>query len=94
MVLLESIEPFADAVRERTKRVTIRLHEARTTREQMEKMKSVLEQSRGRCAVDLVLKLSAGPEAVMGLKRFSVEPNDAMLAGLERVFGERVVELS
>jgi DNA polymerase-3 subunit alpha len=92
-LLVEEVTPFAEAVRAKTKRVVIRLHESRTKREHMEKLATVLEQSKGKCPVQLVVRLNQGAEALMDLPRFRVLPSDEMLAGLERVFGERVVEL-
>ena len=37
--------------------------------------------------------LEDGNEAVLALPRYRVEPDDAMLARLEKLFGEKVAEL-
>jgi hypothetical protein len=43
--------------------------------------------------VELVLALPEGAEAVLELAETRVTPSDAMLAGLERLFGQSVAEL-
>jgi hypothetical protein len=43
--------------------------------------------------VELVLALPDGAEAVLDLPATRVQPSDAILSGLERLFGNRVVEL-
>ena len=43
--------------------------------------------------MDLVLSLPEGVRAVMTIEGARVDPSDAMLAGLERLFGGTVAEL-
>jgi len=94
MLLLENAVSYADAIRETTRRVILRVHESSASRVQIEQLKGVLEQSKGQCQVSMVIKLNQGAEAVLSLDKYKVEPSDALLANLERVFGERVVELA
>ncbi len=54
----------------------------------------MLRQSPGACAVQIVVQLKDGSEAVLALGReYRVEPGDVMLARLEKLFGEKVAEL-
>ena len=47
----------------------------------------------GPIRLDLLIDLEAGTDVAMKLPSYRVEPSDALLAGLERIFGEKVVEL-
>ena len=52
------------------------------------------QRSPGSCPVSVVIELGDGAEAVLALgTSLKVTPSDAMLAGLERLFGENVAEL-
>jgi hypothetical protein len=53
----------------------------------------LLDTSPGSCPVELVLALPDGSEAVLALDGTRVTPDDHVLAGLERMFGETVAEL-
>ncbi len=93
-VLLDDAVPIADAIRAQTKQVTIRVSEQRDRREHIDRLRDVLRQSPGACAVQLVVQLKDGSEAVLALGReYRVEPSDGMLARLEKLFGEKVAEL-
>lgn len=93
-ILLNDAVLLADAVKTSTKAVSIRLATARTDKAQLERMREVLDASRGGCPVTLHLTLPDGAEAVLSLgKDYRVEVGDPVLAGLERVFGEQVAEL-
>ena len=93
-VLLDDAIPIIDAIRAQTKQVTIRVSEVRDKREHLDRLRDVLRQSPGACAVQLVVQLKDGSEAVLALGReYRVEPGDSMLARLEKLFGEKVAEL-
>jgi DNA polymerase-3 subunit alpha len=93
-LLLDEAVPLADAIRAETRHVAIRVSEARAGREHIDRLRDVLRQSPGACSVQLVVQLKDGSEAVLALGReYRVEPNDGMLARLEKLFGEKVAEL-
>ncbi len=92
-IFVDSVEPLADAVLRATRAVSIRLHAERTERRDLERLKDLLVQYPGPCAVELVLELPGGSEAVLDLVGTRVTPNDAVLGGLERLFGSTVAEL-
>jgi DNA polymerase-3 subunit alpha len=57
-------------------------------------LRDVLTRSPGNCPVNVVIDLGDGAQAILSLgATLKVTPNDAMLAGLERLFGENVAEL-
>jgi DNA polymerase-3 subunit alpha len=53
----------------------------------------VLDESPGVCPVQLTIQLDDGAEALFSLPSLKVEPSDLVLSRLEKLFGERVVEL-
>ena len=93
-LFLNEARPLSEAIREITRSVVIRLPVDRLKREQLGMMRSVLAESPGGCPVQLVLDVGGDAEAVLNLPKLRVDPTDAMLAGLERVFGEKVADLA
>jgi DNA polymerase III subunit alpha len=93
-LMLDEAVPLADAIRAETRSVAIRVAASRAKPEQMGRLAEVLKSSPGVCPVQLVIQLEDGAEAVLSVSReFRVEPNDKMLARLEKLFGEKVAEL-
>jgi DNA polymerase-3 subunit alpha len=85
---------LSDVVRADTRLVHIRLRESRITERELRRMAEVLTSAPGETQVTLTMGLEDGSEAMLALgKRFRVEVGDAVLSGLERVFGEQVAEL-
>jgi DNA polymerase-3 subunit alpha len=92
-LLLDEATPLAEAIRAETRGVSIRLRAAEVSRAHMVKLEQLLRGSPGGCPVQLVIHTEDG-DAILALRRdLKVEPNDAMLASLERLFGANVAEL-
>ncbi len=92
-LLVDSVEPLADAVMAATRSMAIRLHSDRLGRSQLEALRSLLARCPGECPVDLIVSLPDGAEATLELTQLRVTPSDVVLAGLERMFGDTVAEL-
>jgi DNA polymerase-3 subunit alpha len=92
-LMVDSVEPLADAVLRATRSMSIRLGAAETRRDALVRLRELLQASPGSCPVELVLALPDGAEAVLDLEGTRVTPSDAVLSGLERMFGRAVVEL-
>ena len=93
-ILLDEAVLLSDAIRADTRAVAIKLRHERARREHLAKLAEHLQKCRGGCPVTLTLLLDGGVEVQLALgAEFRVEPSDAMLAGLERLFGEKVAEL-
>ncbi len=92
-LLVDQVEPLEDAVLKATRSLCIRLSVERTGREAFVKLKHLLENSPGPCSVELVLSLPGGAEAILALDGTRVTPSNAVLSGLERMFGDTVAEL-
>ncbi|HEU5077265.1 MAG TPA: OB-fold nucleic acid binding domain-containing protein, partial [Polyangiaceae bacterium] len=92
-LLVDSVQPLADAVLRATRSVSIRLRAERTQKSDLRRLKDLLVESPGPCPVELVLELPGGAEAVLDLVGTRVTPSDSVLGGLERLFGDTVAEL-
>jgi DNA polymerase III subunit alpha len=92
-LFLNEVRSLSEVIRAETRAITLRLREGRFRPELFPQLRTVLEASPGPCPVDLVLELAGDARAHLALPALRVEPSDAMLAGLERLFGEKVAEL-
>ena len=92
-LLLDDATALADAIRAETRGVQIRLRAAEISRRHIERLEQVLRASPGTCPVQLVIQTEDGDAVLAVSKELRVEPNDALLASLERVFGMNVAEL-
>jgi DNA polymerase-3 subunit alpha len=92
-LLVDTVAPLSDSVLRTTRCMSIRLQAERTARQDLMALREILAASPGQCPVELVLALPEGAEAVLELAETRVTPSDAMLAGLERLFGQSVAEL-
>ncbi len=93
-LFLESVQSLAGAIQSEARGVSIRLAAERTRAEHLRALREVLRLSPGNCPVSVVIELANGAEAVLALgSSLRVAPSDAMLAGLERLFGANVAEL-
>jgi DNA polymerase III alpha subunit len=93
-LLFDSAKPLAEAVQAEARGVSIRISANHTEPAQLLALKDVLAASPGECPVSVVIDLGEGQQAVLALgQSLKVSPTDAMLAGLERLFGQNVAEL-
>lgn len=92
-LLVDGVELLSDAALRATRAISIRLDAERTHRGDLEKLKQLLLASPGSCAVELVLEMKDGAQAVLDLPGTRVTPDGILLGGLERTFGGPVAEL-
>ena len=92
-LILDAVRPLAQALREKTKAVRVRVQVERFDGKKLRALREALRVHPGPCPVSLELR-SAERWVVsvpdVGLK---VEPSEALMASLERLFGEKIVEL-
>ena len=86
--------PLAESLRARTKAVRLRLHVDRTDSTKLVGLKKALDDYPGPCPVTLEI-LSPKERWWISVPQtgLSVEPSEAFLSSLERLFGEKVCEL-
>ncbi|EYF07883.1 DNA polymerase III alpha subunit [Chondromyces apiculatus DSM 436] len=93
-LMLDEAQLLSEAILAQTRSVAITLKSRSARREHIDRLGSLLRASPGACPVQLVIQLDDGAEATLSLGRdLRVEPNDVMLGRIEKLFGERVVEL-
>ncbi|MBI2897052.1 MAG: DNA polymerase III subunit alpha [Deltaproteobacteria bacterium] len=93
-VLLESVQPLAEAARARARTVHIHLEAHRVSDRELQSLRALLAQHPGRCPVSIHIRVPAASDTVLTLSdELAVEPAEALLASLERLFGATVAEL-
>jgi DNA polymerase-3 subunit alpha len=92
-LLVDVVVPLGAAALASTRAIAIRLRADRVGRAELGELEALLARSPGACSVELLIQLPDGAEACLACDQHKVEPSDALLGGLERVFGEAVAEL-
>jgi DNA polymerase-3 subunit alpha len=93
-ILLNEVQPLCDAVRADTRSMTLHVPVESTRAVDLAGLARVMTSAKGTCPVALHLSFPNGAEAIMPLgEGWRVEIGDALLSGIERVFGEQVAEL-
>jgi DNA polymerase-3 subunit alpha len=93
-ILLNDVQPLAAAVRADTRSIAIRVRADRTRSADLEGLARVLSGAKGPCPVALYVTFADGAEAILTLgEGWRVDVGDALLSGIERIFGEQVAEL-
>ncbi len=93
-IMLNVVRPLSEAVRADTRSIAIRVRAERTRPADLGSLSKVLGAAKGPCPVALYVNFPDGAEALLTLgEGWRVEVNDALLSGLERIFGEQVAEL-
>ncbi len=92
-LLVDEAVPLSDAVRSATRSIRVRLDAVQHGAGAFGELRQLLEQHSGGCPVELQLALPGGVQAQLVLDGMKVDPGDAVLSGLERLFGGCVAEL-
>ncbi|MDP9001917.1 MAG: OB-fold nucleic acid binding domain-containing protein, partial [Myxococcota bacterium] len=93
-ILLNEVKPLVDAVRADTRAIAIRVRAERTRAVELSSLARLLGAAKGSCPVSIHVVFQGGAEAVLALgELWRVDVGDALLSGIERIFGEQVAEL-
>ncbi len=92
-LLLDEVTPLTDAFRARTKSVRVSMHVDRLDRAKLQALRRTLEDFPGRCPVTLQLVSNTTWRVTLATTKIQVDPTDALLDRLDRLFGEKVYEL-
>jgi DNA polymerase-3 subunit alpha len=93
-ILLNAVRPLSEAVRADTRSIAIRVRAEHTQAKDLASLARVLGDAKGSCPVALYVSFADGAEAVLTLgETWRVDVGDALLSGIERIFGEQVAEL-
>jgi DNA polymerase-3 subunit alpha len=92
-LVLDEVAGLGDALRARTKAVRVRVAVERCDRGKIEQLRDTLARFPGPAPVSLELWSEERWTVTLPTTGLSVEPSDALLSQLERLFGEKVAEL-
>ena len=92
-LLLEEATVLSDALHQRTTAVTVRLAVETIDRTQLASLRTILERFPGPCPVTVELSSPGDWRVNLADTGLFVDPTDALLYGLERLFGASVCEL-
>ena len=92
-ILLEEATLLSDALHERTTAITVKLAVETIDRSKLDSLRSMLEQYPGPCPVSLELSSPGDWRVDLAETGLFVDPTDALLTNLERLFGSKVCEL-
>ena len=97
-LMLAEVTPLGEALRAQAREVLVRLDAERLLvgeprRRRLEALRSALRSCPGRCRVSVVVRLADGSEATIALAGVAVDPTEELMARVEVVFGEKVLEL-
>jgi DNA polymerase-3 subunit alpha len=99
-LMVERLTPLGDALRagSRSRAVRLNLHggvvpDNDVGRRRLSALKACLAESPGDFGVHAVVRLSDGAEVMLRLPGCKVDPSEALIARIERIFGEKVAEL-
>ena len=92
-ILLEEATLLSDALHARTTSITVKLAVETIDRTKLDSLRSMLEQYPGPCPVSLELSSPGDWRVNLAETGLFVDPTDALLTGLERLFGSKVCEL-
>jgi DNA polymerase-3 subunit alpha len=92
-ILLEEATLLSEALQERTTSITVRLAVETINRTKLDSLRSMLERYPGPCPVTLELNSPGDWRVNLAETGLFVDPTDALLTGLERLFGTKVCEL-
>jgi DNA polymerase-3 subunit alpha len=92
-LFVDEVKLLSETAQSSARGICIRLSAEKTGQRQLQSLRGLLVQHSGACPVELVLKMDDGAQAIMSLESLKVEPNDSMLASLEKLFGDCVAEL-
>ena len=90
---LNDIKLLANALKQKTTEVRVRLDADAIDREKLASLRKTLESHPGSCRVALEIKNPGNWTVHLKETGVFVSPSDALLAGLERIFGRKVCEL-
>jgi DNA polymerase-3 subunit alpha len=93
-ILLSEVQSLTEVVHADTRSISIRIPAERTRASDLSTLARVLSGAKGSCPVTLCVSFEDGREAVLQLgDAWRVDVGDALLSGIERIFGQQVAEL-
>ncbi len=93
-IALNAVTSLANALQTRARSVGLKLRSSIVTDARLRSMRTALSDHPGKCPVLATLELPEGPQVNVALPAsLRVDASEALMASLERIFGEKVVEI-
>ncbi len=92
-LVLDQVAPLAETFVKRTRAVRVKLFVERVDQRKLEALRDALARHPGTCPVTLELASTERWTVSLRGTGMSVEPSDALMSSLERLFGEKVCDL-
>jgi DNA polymerase-3 subunit alpha len=92
-LILDSARSLAAVLREKTRSVRVRIYVEKVDGKKLRALRDTLKVHPGPCPVALELRSVERWTVSVPDTGITVEPSEALLANLERLFGEKIVEL-
>jgi DNA polymerase-3 subunit alpha len=92
-LILDTVRPLTAALRERTRSVRLRVTVEKVDGRKLRALRDAIALHPGPCPVSLELRSTERWTVALPDTGLQVEPSEALLAQLERIFGEKIVEL-
>ncbi|OGP93830.1 MAG: DNA polymerase III subunit alpha [Deltaproteobacteria bacterium RBG_16_54_18] len=93
-VKASSIVPLDEAKKEKISKVHVRLRTPGISKEQLVRLREILEENKGKCEALLHLIVPHNSEVIMAVSSaLTVEPSEHMRRSVEGLFGEKAVEM-
>ncbi len=91
--MLQTAKLLATALREKTKSVRVKIPVERVDTKKLRALRDALRAAPGPCPVSLELTSDERWTVSVAELGMQVEPSEALMATVERLFGEKIVEL-
>ncbi len=91
-IVLEEVAPLAQALKKKTRSVRVRVRVERHDRMLLRALRDTLQRYPGSCPVSLEIASEARWTVSLSTTGLSVDPTDALMASVEKLFGEKVCE--
>ena len=92
-IVLDEVAPLAESLKKKTRAVRVRVLVERHDRMLLQALRDTLREHPGACPVSLEIQSTEQRWSVsLGTTGISVDPSDALMASVERLFGEKVCE--
>ncbi|MEM9194260.1 MAG: OB-fold nucleic acid binding domain-containing protein, partial [Myxococcota bacterium] len=92
-IVLTAVAPLAESLKKRTTSVRVSVAVDTVDKARLEALKETLQKHPGGCPVRVELFAPGNWRVALVQTRISVDPSDALMASLERLFGKKVAEL-
>ncbi len=92
-LVLTSIKDLAEAFREKAKSVRVRIDVEKTDIRKLKTLRETLQGHPGKCAVSLELRSNESWTVFVSEFGLGVDPSEQLVSTLERMFGDKILEL-